>query len=60
MQKFCLYGLVCLGLFVVTGCGPSTPTQPSEEKVKELNTAMDTSMKEMTKGISKTPGSPQK
>jgi hypothetical protein len=56
MQKFCQMGLVFFGLFVVTGCGPSTPTPPSEEKIKEMNAAMDADMKSMTGNMPKKPG----
>lgn len=57
MQKFCQMGLVCFGLFLVTGCGPSKPTPPSEEKIKELNAKMDADMKSMMGNIPKKPGS---
>ncbi len=55
MQKICRYGLVCFGLFIVTGCGPSKPSAPSEEKIKELNTAMESDMKTMMQNVPKTP-----
>ena len=56
MQKFCQMGLVCFGLFLVTGCGPSKPTPPSEEKIKEMNSAMDADMKSMMGNVTKKPG----
>jgi hypothetical protein len=56
MQKFCQFGLVCFGLFLVTGCGPSSSAPPTEEKIKELNSKMDADMKSMSGSITKKPG----
>jgi len=53
MQKFCQMVLVCFGLFLVAGCGPSKPETLSEEKLKESTTKMEADMKAMA--LPKTP-----
>lgn len=54
MLKFCLYGLVCFGLFV-TGCGTGVTPPPSKEEADKLNAAMDTDMKTMMQQIPQSP-----
>ena len=59
MLKFCLYGLVCFGLFV-TGCGPGVTPPPSKEEADKLNSAMDKDMKTMMQQIPKNPDAVKK
>jgi hypothetical protein len=56
MLKLCKVGLVCSFFSLVLGCGPSAPSEPSKEKVDELNAQMDADMKQMMKQVPKTPG----
>lgn len=56
MLKLCKLGLVCSLVGLVLGCGPSEPSQPSEEKINELNAQMEADMNSMMKQVPKTPG----
>ncbi|MFO1065606.1 MAG: hypothetical protein U0892_17205 [Pirellulales bacterium] len=49
--------LPLVALVFALGCGGGASPPPSEEKVKELNQAMENDMKNMMQSVPKKPGS---